>query len=241
MCRHLGWFGQPRSLAALVLEPEHGLLRQSYRPRRQRHGVVNADGWGVGLFGPGRPAPARWRSDRPLWSSTSFASVAPLLSSGCVVAAVRSATVGMPLDESATAPFLHGGWLVSHNGRVDLAAVGPQPGAESVCDSAQLAALVVARGVDRVDRTLAEVAAADPSARLNLLLTDGTRLLATTWGDTHVVLEDDDGVVVASEPYDDDPRWRTVPDRHLVDVGSHGVTTRPIPPATTTTTNKENR
>ena len=28
MCRHLAWLGEPRTLASLVLEPEHGLLRQ---------------------------------------------------------------------------------------------------------------------------------------------------------------------------------------------------------------------
>ena len=32
-----------------------------------------------------------------------------------------------------------------------------------------------------------------------------------------------DGVVVASEPYDDDPRWVDVPDRHLLEVTRDGV------------------
>ena len=99
MCTHLAWLGAPRTVASLVLEPEHGLLRQSYQPRRQSHGLMNADGWGVGVVLPDHPQPVRWRSSRPLWSDASFASVAPVLSSGCVVAAVRSATVGMPLED----------------------------------------------------------------------------------------------------------------------------------------------
>jgi glutamine amidotransferase len=41
-------------------------------------------------------------------------------------------------------------------------------------------------------------------------------LLATTWGDTLSVLRRTDGVVLASEPYDDDPDWQEIPDRHLV-------------------------
>ena len=49
-------------------------------------------------------------------------------------------------------------------------------------------------------------------------------MLATRWGDTLSVLRADDGVVVASEPYDDDPRWTDIPDRHLVDVTAAGVT-----------------
>jgi glutamine amidotransferase len=238
MCRHLGWLGAPRSLHELVLAPPCGLLVQSYAPRRQVHGLLNADGWGVGfwpdgaegaLAADGSPSgPARWRSSRPLWSDASFGSVSPALRSGCVVAAVRSATVGMPPDETAAAPFLHDGWLVSHNGRVDRGALPLRPDAESVCDSALLAAHVVAAGIDVLGRTVREVAAADPTARLNLLAADGDRLVATTWGDTLSLLELADGVALASEPWDDDPRWTDLPDRHLVEVTRRGVTVTPL-------------
>lgn len=224
MCRHLAWLGAPRSLADLVLEPEHGLLVQSYRPRRQRNGLMNADGWGIGYFSPGRDVPARWRSNRPLWGDASFASVAPTISSPCVLAAVRSATAGMPMDETASAPFASGRWLLSHNGVVDRELLGPQPDAESMCDSAQLAAHVFSRGAEHVGKVVAELGARDPAARLNLLLTDGERILATRWGDSLSVLARDDGVVVASEPYDDDPRWADVPDHHLVEVTGTDIT-----------------
>lgn len=223
MCRHLAYLGRPRTLASLVLEPPSSLLVQSYAPRRQRHGTVNADGWGVGWWAPERDEPARWRAATPLWGSASFASVAPAVSSSCVLAAVRSATAGMPIDESAAAPFTDGRWLLSHNGRVDRAVLPPAPGAESVCDSAQLAAVVLARGVEAIGDVVVEVGTADPAARLNLLATDGTRLLATTWGDTLSVLTTDEGTVLASEPYDDDPRWTDVPDRHLVTVTPDGT------------------
>ena len=120
MCRHLGWLGEPRSVASLVLDPPYGLLVQSYSPRRQKHGLMNADGWGVGFFDDDGVA-RRWRSASPLWGDASFASVAPALRSGCVVAAVRSASVGMPIESSASAPFSDGQWLLSHNGLVDRA------------------------------------------------------------------------------------------------------------------------
>lgn len=224
MCRHLAWLGQPRTLAALVLDPPSSLLVQSYAPRRQRYGTVNADGWGVGFWADGRPEPARWRSERPLWGSSSFASVAPAVSARCVLAAVRSATVGMPIEEAAAAPFTDGRWLLSHNGRVDRAVLPPARDAESVVDSALLAALVFSRGLERLGATVREVGAADPSARLNLLAADGTRLLATTWGDTLSVLVTDEGTALASEPWDDDPRWADVPDRTLVEVTPDGLT-----------------
>lgn len=230
MCRHLAWLGAPRSVASLVLEPAHGLLVQSYAPRRQSHGTMNADGWGVGFFAepavaPQAPqAPVRWRSDRPLWGDASFASVAPVLRSGAVLAAVRSATVGMPADASAAAPFTDGRWLLSHNGTVDRGVLPLRPEAESVCDSALLAAHVLALGVDRLADTVRAVALDDPAARLSLLLTDGRRILATTWGDPLSYLELPDGVAVASEPWDDDPRWVDVPDHHHLEVTRSGVT-----------------
>jgi len=228
MCRHLAWLGQPRTLASLVLAPPSALLVQSYAPRRQRHGTMNADGWGVGFYADGRTEPARWRSEKPLWAATSFASVAPVVSSRCVLAAVRSATVGMPLDESAAAPFTDGRWLLSHNGRVDRSVLPVARDAESVCDSAQLAALVFSRGPAHLGDVVREVGAADPAARLNLLATDGTRLLATTWGDTLSVLVTPAGTALASEPWDDDPAWTDVPDRSLVEVTPDGVAVTPL-------------
>ena len=95
--------------------------------------------------------------------------------------------------------------------------------AESTVDSALLAALVFARGPEALGGTVRSVASLDPAARLNLLITDGSRLLATTWGDTLSVLTSPDGTALASEPWDDDPGWADVPDRHLVEVTPDGV------------------
>jgi glutamine amidotransferase len=183
---------------------------------------LNADGWGVGFFDGATPR--RWRSVAPLWGDVSFGSVAPVLRSRCVVAAVRSATVGMPIEASATAPFTDGQWLLSHNGVVDRTVLPTGLAAESVCDSAILAALIFARGLEALGETIVEVGGVDPNARMNILAANGSRLLATTWGDTLSILRRDDGLVLASEPYDDDPGWEDVPDRHLVDVTADGVT-----------------
>jgi gamma-glutamyl hercynylcysteine S-oxide hydrolase len=222
MCRHLGWLGEPRSVASLVLDPPSGLIVQSYSPRRQKHGLMNADGWGVGFFDDDGVA-RRWRSATPLWGDGSFASVAPVLRSGCVVAAVRSASIGMPIEPSASAPFTDGRWLLSHNGLVDRAVLPASSTAESTNDSALLAALIFDRGLDALGDIVAEVAAADPNARLNILAGNGSQLLATAWGDTLFMLRPDDGVVLASEPFDDDPDWQEIPDRHLVKVAGPQV------------------
>jgi gamma-glutamyl hercynylcysteine S-oxide hydrolase len=222
MCRHLGWLGREVSVSSLVLDPPNGLRVQSYAPRRQKYCLLNADGWGVGFFDGSTPR--RWRSVAPLWGDVSFSSIAPALRSHCVVAAVRSATVGMPIEASATAPFTDGHWLLSHNGIVDRSVLPSGLATESVCDSAILAALIFDRGLDALAETIVEVGTDDPNARLNILAANGSRLLATTWGDTLSLLRRDDGLVLASEPYDDQPGWEDVPDRHLVEVSVDGVT-----------------
>lgn len=232
MCRHLAWLGTEVSISSLVLDPPHGLGVQSYAPRRQKHGLMNADGWGVGFFDAGSPdtVPRRWRSPAPLWGEASFASVAPALRSHCVVAAVRSATVGMPIEASATAPFTDGQWLLSHNGIVDRTVLPADLSAESVCDSAVLAALIFDRGLDALGETIVKVGTDDPNARLNILAANGSRLLATAWGDTLSILRREDGLVLASEPYDDHPGWEDIADRHLVEVTAEQVTVTTLDP-----------
>jgi len=222
MCRHLGWLGADASVSSLVLDPPYSLRVQSYAPRQQKHGLINADGWGVGFFDA--EVPRRWRSAAPIWGDTSLESVAPTLRSHCVVAAVRSATVGMPIDVSATAPFTDGQWLLSHNGIVDRTVLPLTSSAESVCDSAMLAATIFALGLDALGETIAQIGSLDRGARLNILAANGSRMLATAWGDTLSILRRDDGVVLASEPYDNDSAWEDVPDRHLVEATPDHVT-----------------
>ena len=244
MCRHGAWLGRSRTLQELLVDPPYGLVRQSWQPRRQRYGTVNADGFGVGWFSAERAEPARYRRATPIWSDPSFASLAGVVRSGCVLAAVRSATVGGPGGEQACAPFLlPGGVLLSHNGAVPVTSIAPlvSPAAlaavGSTVDSAFVAALVADRLADPRGKGLAAalsavvtaVAAVAPAARLNLLATDGTTVAATTWGDTLSWRVVDGGVVVGSEPSDDEPGWTEVPDRSLLVLTGDGCTVTALP------------
>src|SRR3954449_11519935 len=117
MCRHLAYLGPPVRLRALLYDPPHSLLRQSWAPREMRGGgTINADGFGVGWYAAS--GPIRYRRHTPIWSDTTLPALAREISSGAVLAAVRSATVGMPVVETAAAPFGEGPWLFSHNGVV---------------------------------------------------------------------------------------------------------------------------
>ncbi|NUR40737.1 MAG: ergothioneine biosynthesis protein EgtC [Streptomyces sp.] len=246
MCRHLAYLGPEEPLGSLLVAPPHGLYRQSWAPRRQRYGTVNADGFGVGWYAPGDLVPARYRRAGPIWADQSFADLARVVRTGALLAAVRDATLSGADAEAAAAPFASGPWLFSHNGAVkgwprsltpltqtlpaaDLLAM------EARNDSAFVWALVLARlrAGDEEGQALAdtvlEVAEAAPGSRLNLLLTNGESVVATTWGDTLWYLAGPGrGTVVASEPYDDDPRWQEVPDRTLLAAGGTDVLLTPL-------------
>ncbi|GLW24253.1 ergothioneine biosynthesis protein EgtC [Microbispora sp. H10670] len=238
MCRHAAWLGPARSLASLVSDPEHGLLRQSYAPRLQRYGTVNADGFGFGWYDAALPEPVRYRRAVPMWADANMPGLAAAARSSCLLAAVRSATTGMPVEETATAPFADGRWLLSHNGRVRREAVRPlvtgvEADPESACDSAWLAAAVFARlrgGVplaDALPLVVRGAAEGDRHARLNLLVTGGAEVAAVAWGDT-LFTHLEEGVLVSSEPLDDRPGWRPVPDRSLLLASPDGVAVTPI-------------
>ncbi|MFI5617245.1 ergothioneine biosynthesis protein EgtC [Streptomyces sp. NPDC051567] len=235
MCRHLAYLGPVVALGQLLSEPEHSLVRQSWLPRRQRYGTVNADGFGVGWYAQGDPVPARYRRAGPVWGDLNLVDLARVVRSGSVLAAVRDATLAGADGEAAAAPFTAGPWLFSHNGSVRGWPEAAAPVAAGLAagellqlaartDSALVWALVLhrLRAGEQLGAALAgavrELAEAAPGSRLNLLLTDGTAIAATAWGDSLWYLADAAAprTVVASEPYDDDPRWREVPDRTLL-------------------------
>ncbi len=241
MCRHLAHVGpEPVTLASLVTEPPHSLLVQSHAPRDMRGGgTVNADGFGVGFWHAGEPH--RYRRDDPMWTDASFLDLAPTIRTHALVAAVRSATVGMPVSTAACAPFAADGWLFSHNGVVrgwphSMAGLAAELDPvelltlDAATDSALLWALVLRRlragkdPVDAVADVLARTLDAAPGSRLNLLLGDGNTVVATAVDHALSVHAGPAGVTIASEPLDDDPEWAPVPDGSFLVVRDGAVT-----------------
>ncbi len=244
MCRHLAYLGPPATLRSVIIDPPHGLYRQAWAPRRQRYGTVNADGFGVGWYAPGEEDPVRYRRAEPIWGDESFTDVARVTRSRALLAAVRCATDGTAPGPASVAPFASGGWLFSHNGRIDgwpesaagLAATLPAAallGLEARVDSALLWALVLHRlhrglgPAEALADTIAALRAAGVTGRFNFLLTDGRVIAATAVGDTLWHRSDAAGapvppdgsgpaVIAASEPGDDEPGWAEVPDGSVI-------------------------
>ena len=230
MCRHLAYLGPPVTLASLVLDPTHSLYEQSWAPSDMRAGgTVNADGFGLAWYTDGQAV--RYRRNVPIWTDQNLLELADSIRSGAVVAAVRNGTVGMPYGEAAVSPFKHGNWLFSHNGRVPGWPESTVKLAEQLpvvdllrmdapVDSALLFALIINRlstqtPADAVASVVRDVEAAAPGSRLNLLLTDGEQLIATTWTHSLHVRRSADSLTVSSEPFGDDD-WTPIPDHSLL-------------------------
>ncbi|MEE2031620.1 ergothioneine biosynthesis protein EgtC [Rhodococcus chondri] len=232
MCRHLGYLGPATSITTLLNDGPRSLMKQSWAPADMRGGgTINADGFGV-VWWPDEGQLGRYRSASPVWADPFVAEGLSVINSRAVMIALRSATVGMPVERSAAAPFTDGRWAFSLNGLVrdwpgSLVSLAAQlPVAEllqleSPTDAATLWLLLRSR-LRAAEPEVAllslvhDVIALAPDSRLNMLLCDGGGIWATAWYHSLWTLVDENVAVVSSEPYDDDERWQQVPDRHLV-------------------------
>ncbi|GAA3604098.1 ergothioneine biosynthesis protein EgtC [Kineosporia mesophila] len=244
MCRHLAYAGPAVRIGELVTDPPHALVRQAWAPRRQTHGIMNVDGFGLGWYAPGDPEPARHRGDGPVWGDETFADLARTVRTTGLLAAVRSGTEGMVSGRGAAAPFRDGPWLFSHNGALPG---WPASGAELVKDiePARLlrldaptdAAALWALTLDRLDaghtpeqalRQVVRRTLETTGGRVNLLLTDGRRIAGTAQGASLSYRRTHGGVVVASEAYDDEDGWHDVPDGQLITVEDGDIALNPL-------------
>ena len=203
MCRHLAYIGPPVSIADLVLDPPHSLVEQASAPRVQRHGRINADGFGIGWYDHAiREQPARLPAlhadlGRPLAGELRTARAHHRAARCGAVRIARSAGRG----ERERSVRVRAVAVLPQRNRLPVARGSPQRPARPA--RARLAPLAIEGASDTevlfglfLDRLAAGSARATPSqpwsarwrivagGRLNLLATDGHTLLATVWGDT---------------------------------------------------------
>jgi gamma-glutamyl hercynylcysteine S-oxide hydrolase len=271
MCRHFAYLGDRVPIKAILLDPPHSLAEQAWRPRMQRHGTMNVEGFGIGWYADGDPVPARYRQAGPVWADESLPDLARVTRTRAMLCAVRSATAGTTPGVSAAAPYTEGSWLFSHNGVLTgwSAAAGDPPagtspeaaagsaaagsaaadavlrlaaslsraellGLAARCDSALIWALVLSRlragegAADALAGTVGDIVSAGGTGRFNLLLTDGEVIAATAAGDSLWYCQRPGGVIVASEPSDDDPDWQEVPDASVIEATATGAAVKPL-------------
>ena len=204
MCRMIGYLGETTTLSSLVSEPEHSLLVQSYAPREMLSGVVNADGFGVGWYAPwSGEEPAVYRSSQSLWADRTFAGIAPKIQSSSIFAAVRSATPGLPVEESGVPPFSEGPYTFMHNGAIknfrhtamrplrDGLSNESYSGLLGTTDSETIFAILLDHLKENPDLAVSTVATLghvseicremDVYASLNLAITDGSGMVFTRY------------------------------------------------------------
>jgi glutamine amidotransferase len=228
MCRHVAYLGPPIALRTLLFDAPHSLCHQARGPKHQTSGESNPDGWGVGWHTPDGEI-EHYRSTTPIWDDSAFAESAVGMESDALLAAARLASPGATIQESGNAPFWSGPWFFSLNGAVKdfHAGIGDElrarlslarlAGIEGDSDSEVLFALTLDRLDQGVRAEDALAAVVDDvltltKARLNMLLMDKTHLAGTRVGNSLFVR----AATVASEPLDDDPGWREVPEGSLV-------------------------
>jgi glutamine amidotransferase len=232
MCRHLAYLGPRVALHHLLFGAPHALAEQSHHPRFQPSGRINPDGWGVGWYPTRGGGPDRHRTVTPIWKDDAFAARSRTIAARAFLAAARLASPGATIAEAGNAPFRAGRWLFSLNGIVhgftqgvgddlrDRVSPARRAAIAGDADSEVLFALVL----DRLDAgapaaaALAEVThdvLEITSGRLNLLLTDGEQVVATREGNSLFA----NATTIASEPLDDAPAWREVPEHSIVCLG----------------------
>ncbi len=120
MCRLLAYLGAPIQLDRILHQPDHSLIVQSYQPKEMTAGLLNADGFGVGWYHPHQQTePFTYKNTLPIWSDINLPSLSRYVESGCIVANIRSATPGQPVDLGNCQPFQHTLILGLHNGFID--------------------------------------------------------------------------------------------------------------------------
>lgn len=118
MCRFALYLGPPLRIGALVTDPNHSLIHQSFRSE-EREEPLNGDGFGLAWYPlDGDVQPAIFRSTTPAWSNRNLLDLARVVASRCILAHVRAATHATAVSEANCHPFRKDCYAFMHNGDV---------------------------------------------------------------------------------------------------------------------------
>jgi predicted glutamine amidotransferase len=254
VCRYYGLrANMPTRVDWHLVRAPNSLLVQS---RRDLSGFEHADGWGIAAY-HGEALHVQRRASAA-HDGHLFCEAAERVEATTVLAHVRRATVGR-IGLANTHPFVHGPFALVHNGTVPyfadirprvLDAMTPDHRAaiQGGTDSEHLLHLILSTHAQLGGALLASLEAAlrrvialcreigqEPHLGLNVLLTDGTRMVGSRWRRTLHFLEQDGcapclgerpvratddayrALIIASEPTSG-CAWREIPERSVFEV-----------------------
>jgi len=265
-------------ISSLITEPKHSIIHQSYHAK-QRTEPLNGDGFGIGWYASQLcDTPAIFKEVSPAWNNPNLIDISRVTSSACIFAHVRAATIGGQISRSNCHPFSWKNYLFMHNGTIhgfDKIQRKLRQGLSEDAyfmikgntDSEHLFALFVDRiGTIRnptlgdLEKSLQDsiysieslrrLAGVTTPSTMNLVLSDGSRMLATRYvsegGDanslyisnmerfqckkgTCQITEGNKAVLIVSEPLQDLPHWNKVQPNQMVSVKEDKrITIRPI-------------
>jgi predicted glutamine amidotransferase len=252
MCRWIAYRGEMTALEHYVTEPAHSLVSQSIHAL-EATASVNGDGFGLGWYG-NHPEPGLYREIRPAWSDENLRYLCRHLQSRLFFAHVRAAT-GTAITRANCHPFACGQWLFMHNGFVgnwsglrrpveQLIPDALYPSRIGTTDSEAIFLAIMGAGIENpvaaTEKTLAALndlvnqKNAHERMRFTAALSNGRDLYAFRYSindraNTLYYRESKTGIVIVSEPLDDDTKeWRSVPENHAV-VALAGERARIVP------------
>jgi len=253
MCRLLGYLGETIPLHLLLEKPDHSLIIQSYQPQEMTSGVVNADGFGIGWYDiKKQKEPFLYRSVLPIWNDINLPHLSRYIESNCMLANIRNATSGNSLDLSNSHPFSQDQIMAIHNGSIQnfrrslYRVIRSQlddtryQNINGNTDSEHIFALIL-QILQLPEMTLATALQKSlgmilnwakeyqVSASLNLIITDGEKLIASRCAIGTAVpslywLKSDrffpNSALVASERLFFSENWQTIPENSIIEINS---------------------
>ena len=254
MCRLVAYHGEPLPLRTPVFGGSHSLYRQSWAPRELRTGSVNVDGFGI-AWRPTMSSPELVRMARlePIWHDPDLPGVLGSIRSPRVLAALRNATPGLPVERAAVLPLVHGDRAMVLNGYVPDFRAAHMRGLRTPLRDAWYARLqgsgdaetlflrflqLLEEGLEagaalvEVDRAVAaRLEEGDPAPMT--IVVQGPEGITALHTAHHAPVNSlylgegvdlaPGGILLASEPLTTDDRWTPVPGDSLLRIGEQGV------------------
>lgn len=252
MCRLAAYLGPEIFISSLVTEPKHSIIHQSYHAREIVE-PLNGDGFGIGWYAPQFcEAPALFKEVSPAWNNVNLKHIARVTRSTCVFAHVRAASTGGLLSQTNCHPFAWRNYLFMHNGTVygfDQIERALRQGLSDEAynliggytDSEHIFALFADQVKDYDNPTVEELGSSlreaikkietlkgqagvtEPST-MNLVLTDGRKMIATRYvsegnnSNSLYIRPKDDGksFLVVSEPLKTSQHWERVKNNQMI-------------------------